>query len=142
MKEAAVIGAGAWGTALAKVLADKGNRVRLWTRSEERAKTLARERQNERYLPGVRLPEGVTFTSSLEAALGRALLVALVVPSHGLREILEQAKAHMPAAAALVSSSKGIVNDTLMLMNEVFEDVLGPDVRRRLIVLSGPSFAK
>jgi glycerol-3-phosphate dehydrogenase (NAD(P)+) len=142
MKEAAVIGAGAWGTALAKVLADKGNRVRLWTRAEEHAKQLARERQNARYLPGIELPEGVSFTSSLEAALGGAALVVWVVPSHALREILEQAKAHVPARAALVSASKGIENDTLMLMNEVFEDVLGADVKSRLTVLSGPSFAK
>jgi glycerol-3-phosphate dehydrogenase (NAD(P)+) len=142
MKEAAVVGAGAWGTALAKVLADKGNRVHLWTRSRDHAETLATARENARYLPSVRLPAGVLPTSSLEAALGAASLVVWVVPSHALRETLESARPYLAPGAAVVSASKGIENDTLMLMAEVFEDVLGQNVRDRLTVLSGPSFAK
>lgn len=142
MTEVAVIGAGAWGTALAKVLADKGNRVHLWTRSAEHAEALARERQNARYLPGVDLPPSVEPTSSLEDALRGASLVVWVVPSHALRETLVQARAALLPDATLVSASKGIENDTLMLMAEVFEDVLGPEVRHRFTVLSGPSFAK
>jgi glycerol-3-phosphate dehydrogenase (NAD(P)+) len=142
MKEVAVVGAGAWGTALAKILADKGNRVRLWTRSAEHAETLAREHENTRYLPGVKLPDGVVPTSSLEAALRGASLVTWVVPSHALRETLESARSHLPPRAALVSASKGIENDTLMLMADVFEDVIGEGVQERLTVLSGPSFAK
>jgi len=142
MKEAAVVGAGAWGTALAKVLADKGNRVHLWTRSEDHAELLARDRENARYLPGVKLPAGVVPTSSLEVALAGAALVVWVVPSHGLRATLQSARPHLPPGAALVSASKGIENDTLMLMAEVFEDVLGQNVKERFTVLSGPSFAK
>jgi glycerol-3-phosphate dehydrogenase (NAD(P)+) len=142
MKEVAVVGAGAWGTALAKILADKGNRVHLWTRSEQHAESLARERENARYLPGVKLPDRVVPTSSLGTALQAASLVTWVVPSHALRETLESARFHLRSDAALVSASKGIENDTLMLMADVFEDVIGEGVKERLTVLSGPSFAK
>jgi glycerol-3-phosphate dehydrogenase (NAD(P)+) len=142
MKEAAVVGAGAWGTALAKVLADKGNRVRLWTRTDDHAESLVRDHENVRYLPGVKLPAGVVPTPSLEKALAGAGLVVWVVPSHALRETLERARPHLPPGAAMVSASKGIENDSLMLMAEVFEDVLGNEVKNRLTVLSGPSFAK
>lgn len=142
MKEIAVIGAGAWGTALAKVLADKGNRVRLYTRSAEHASLLEHDRENVRYLPGIVLPERIEPTSLLREALEGASLVVWVVPSHALRDTLEQARAFLPPESALVTASKGIENDTLMLMGEVFDDVLGSDVKRRLTVLSGPSFAK
>jgi len=142
MKDVAVIGAGAWGTALAKVLADKGNRVRLYTRSAEHASRLEHDRENARYLAGIALPSRIEPTSLLGEALEGASLVVWVVPSHALRDTLEQARPLLPPESALVSASKGIENDTLMLMGEVFEDVLGADVKRRLTVLSGPSFAK
>jgi len=142
MDQVAVIGAGAWGTALAKVLGDKGYPVRLWTRQEEHARDIARDRENVRYLPSARLPSTVYPTSSLGEALAGARFAVLVVPSHALRETLVAAAPAIPSDAVLVSATKGIENGTLMLMNEVIEDVLGPPVRDRLTVLSGPSFAK
>jgi glycerol-3-phosphate dehydrogenase (NAD(P)+) len=142
MKEVAVIGAGAWGTALANILADKGHGVRLWTWEEDHAEELARERENRRFLPGVKLSASITPTSSLKAALTGTELIVCVVPSHVVRETLERARPHLPPGAVFVSASKGIENDTLMLMAEVFEDVLGASVKERLTVLSGPSFAK
>jgi len=142
MEQMAVIGAGAWGTALAKVLGDKGFPVRLWTRREEHARAMREARENVQYLPGPHLPDAVTPTSSLAEALSGAELVVLVIPSHAFRATLELAKPHLPPGAALVSATKGIENGTLMLVAEITEDVLGPAVRDRFTVLSGPSFAK
>jgi glycerol-3-phosphate dehydrogenase (NAD(P)+) len=142
MDQVAVIGAGAWGTALAKVLGDKGNRVRLWARREDHARAIARDRENSLYLPGVRLPEAVLPTSSLPEALTGSELVVLVVPSHAFRETLVAARPSISRSAALVSATKGIENDTLMLMGEVLVEVLGPAMGERLTVLSGPSFAR
>jgi glycerol-3-phosphate dehydrogenase (NAD(P)+) len=142
MDSVAVIGAGAWGTALGKVLGDKGYAVRLWARREGHASAMARDRENTRYLPRVRLPDTLTPTDSLKVALDGASLVVLVVPSHALRETVEAARPHLPPGAALINATKGIENDSLMIMAEVVSDVLGPGTDERFTVLSGPSFAR
>jgi len=142
MQQVAVIGAGAWGTALGKLLADKGFAVRLHTHRHEHARQMAGARENVRYLPGFPLPETLEPTSDMEYALRGAEIVVLVVPSHALRATLEVARPFVPSSAALVSATKGIENDTLMLMAEVVKDVLGAAVAERFTVLSGPSFAK
>ena len=92
--DAAVLGAGSWGTALAKLLADNGHRVRLWARREEQAARIQEARENADYLPGFELPENLTATSDLEEALAPAKLVLSVVPTHGLRAVLDDA-AHL-----------------------------------------------
>jgi glycerol-3-phosphate dehydrogenase (NAD(P)+) len=142
MKRAAVLGAGAWGTALAKVLSDKGERVTLFTRRPELPRQIAETHENERYLPGVRLAEALVVTNDLEQTLRGADLVVLAVPSHGLREVVSQAHRSWPRDTPIVSATKGIENDTLMLMGEVVVDVAGEAAREQLSVLSGPSFAR
>lgn len=142
MKHVAVVGAGAWGTALAKVLGDKGLSVSLWARTEDHAAAIRAAGENRRYLPGARLPSSVSAMSSLEEALREAEVVVLVTPSHAFRETLVNARPFLAPGVAFVSATKGIENETLMLMGEVAEDVLGPEVSRRYTVLSGPSFAK
>jgi glycerol-3-phosphate dehydrogenase (NAD(P)+) len=141
MKHAAVLGAGAWGTALAKALADKGTPVELWSRRSEHAAAVEAERENRRYLPGAKLPPTLHATADLGRALAGADLVLVVVPSHALRSVMSDARALVPADAPIVSATKGIENDSLMLMSEVLEDVLGREVAPRLSYLSGPSFA-
>ncbi|WP_437925850.1 NAD(P)H-dependent glycerol-3-phosphate dehydrogenase [Sorangium sp. So ce291] len=142
MANVAVIGAGAWGTALAKLLADKGNPTALWAHQGELAERIGRERQNHRYLPGVELPESLRATSDLEDALRGAELVVVVVPSHALREVVREAGRHIPRDALVCSATKGIENDSLMLMSEVLVDELGRAAEPRLSYLSGPSFAR
>src|SRR5882672_1565060 len=142
MEAIAVIGAGAWGTALAKLLGDKGYPVKLWTRREEHARAMIEAGENTRYLGGVSLPRTVVPTASFENALAGASVVLLVVPSHALRGTVEAARPHLGKGAVLVSATKGIENDTLMLMAEVVADVLGAETAERLTVLSGPSFAR
>jgi len=141
MKRAAVLGAGAWGTALAKVLSDKGERVALWTHHPELAEQISETHQNARYLPGVSLSPDLTVTADLELAMADATLVVLAVPSHALREVVTRAQGGLPPSASIVSATKGIENESLMLMREVIIEVAGADIDRRLAVLSGPSFA-
>lgn len=142
MKSVAVLGAGAWGTALALLLAEKGERVQLWTWQGSHARAMQETRENREFFPGFPLTERVTPTADLKAALGSADLVLLVLPSHAFRETLVLARPFLPSRAALVSATKGIENDTLMLMSEILVDVLGNDVKNRSTFLSGPSFAK
>jgi glycerol-3-phosphate dehydrogenase (NAD(P)+) len=139
MNQVAVIGAGAWGTALSLVLAERGS-VRLYTWEEEHARDLESERENRRFLPGFSLPTGVEPTADLAHALGGAEVVVLALPSQVLRELLERARPSLPAVP-LVIATKGIESGTLLLMTEVVEDVLGPQAAARALVLSGPSFA-
>lgn len=142
MESIAVLGAGSWGTALAKVLADKGYPTRLWSHSAETALAIEQTRVNEKYLPGAPLPPSLSATDDMERALRGADLVLFVVPSHALRATAERAREHLPPHALMCSATKGIENDSLMLMSEVLIDELGLGAKSRLTYLSGPSFAK
>lgn len=140
--QVAVLGAGAWGTALAKVLADKDNPTLLWSHRADLAAAINEEGVNHRYLPVARLPKTLRATADLAEALHRAELVVVVVPSHALRGVMRTARPHVPEGALLCSATKGIENDSLMLMSDVLLDELGAAVMPRLTYLSGPSFAK
>ncbi len=142
MTQIAVLGAGAFGTSLAMVLAAQGNPTRLWARREELARTINDDHENTRYLPGFKLPDTLSSTHELSKAVEGAQLVLFVVPSHATRAVATEVKAAMAPDALLCCATKGIENDTLMLMSELLEDVLGEDARPRLTYLSGPSFAK
>ena len=142
MGHVAILGAGAWGTALARVLAEHGEPVALWTWQAAHAAELIQARENAAFLPGFSLPEQVAPTSDLGQALRGADLVVLVVPTTALRETLRQASPHLAADAALVTASKGIEPDSLMLLSEVISDVLGQGAGGRSAFLSGPSFAQ
>ena len=142
MTKVAVLGAGAFGTSLAAVLAGQGFETRLWARRVELANTINDTRRNARYLPDAELPATLSAHADIKSTLAGAELVLFVVPSHATRRVAEQAKPLLPAKAILCSATKGIENDSLMLMSEVLEDVLGTAARTRLTYLSGPSFAK
>ena len=108
MVKVAVMGAGSWGTTLAKVFADAGNEVVLWVRKEAVARKIQISRENEKYLPGLILPRGIAATSDPLVALSDADIVVLAVPSQTLRENLARWKDDIPADATLVSLAKGI----------------------------------
>lgn len=137
-----VLGAGAWGTALAKVLADKDHPTLLWSHRADLAAAINEEQVNHRYLPVARLPRTLRATADMKEALAGAELVVVVVPSHALRSVMRDAKPHIPDNSLLCSATKGIENDTLMLMSDVLLDELGHGTLARLTYLSGPSFAK
>lgn len=137
-----VLGAGAWGTALAKALADKGFPTKVWALGEDLAGNINQARENKRYLPGFKLPDNLTATADLAESLDGAELTVLVVPSHAMREVTLKAKDLIPKGSIICSASKGIENETLMLMSDVLRDTLGDEAVPRLTYLSGPSFAK
>jgi glycerol-3-phosphate dehydrogenase (NAD(P)+) len=138
----AVLGAGAWGTALAKVLADKNNPTKLWSHRPELVVQINELRRNARYLPSADLPPNLVATHDMAGALRDAELVVIVVPSHALRDIVKEAREHIPKSALICSATKGIENDSLALMSEVLVEELGEKSEHRLTYLSGPSFAK
>ncbi len=134
-----VLGAGSWGTALSIVLADNDHRVTLWEHDEAAAKVLEASRTNERFLPGVCIPEGVTVTSQLDA--GDADVVVFVVPSHATREVATRASATLRGNAIVVGASKGLEEGTLLRQSEVLREALGIS-SERIAVLLGPSHAE
>ena len=139
----AVVGAGAWGTALANLLAESGNRVRLWAREPEVAESFADRGENVLYLEGASLDRRrLSVTNSLPDALAGAEYVVWVCPVQYSAAVLAEAAPHIPAAATLVTASKGIEVATLRRMDEIFAEVLPADQAHRLCVLSGPSFAR
>jgi glycerol-3-phosphate dehydrogenase (NAD(P)+) len=137
----AVLGAGSWGTALAKVLADKGEHVTLWGRSAEHIADIRARGENARYLPGAKL--ALDATDDLHAAVGGGkTFVVSVVPSHTVRDVLGRAAPAIDPETIVISASKGIENESLQTMDEVLKEVLPGRVGSRLAFLSGPSFAK
>ncbi|MCC7538119.1 MAG: NAD(P)-dependent glycerol-3-phosphate dehydrogenase [Deltaproteobacteria bacterium] len=138
----AVLGGGSWGTALAKVVADQGVATRLWVRDRDKAARIQETRQNEAYLPGFELPASLVAMSDLERAIDGATVVLTVVPSHGMRIVMTDAKRFIGDDVPVVSASKGIENDSLMTMSELLEHVLPTPSLGRFAYLSGPSFAK
>ena len=138
----AVLGAGAWGTALAKALSDKGHEVRLWSWQKPHADAIERERANEGFLPGAKLGPTLRATSDLEGALRGADMVLTAVPTHVLREVLGKAAPHLLASAPILSVSKGIEISTLKVVSGIFEDCVPDETLPRVAYLGGPSFAK
>ncbi|MGA9529458.1 MAG: NAD(P)H-dependent glycerol-3-phosphate dehydrogenase [Terriglobales bacterium] len=144
MSRVVVIGAGAWGTALAITLARKSEHaVSLWAREADVAQSIAHSRVNERFLPDVQLPASIRATDDLESALAGAEIVVSVMPSQHCRPLFERIAPLLHSETLVVSCTKGLENGTLLRMTEVIADVLRA---RKLVVkigaLSGPSFAR
>jgi glycerol-3-phosphate dehydrogenase (NAD(P)+) len=143
MSEIAIIGAGAWGTALSIVLGRKeGHRVRLWAHEKEVWESITRQRVNEKFLPGQNIPACVMPCFDLEEALQGAAVVVSVMPSQHCRHLFEQMRPHLDAETMLVSATKGLEEKSLLRMTEVIAQVLkGNGPAPRIGALSGPSFA-
>jgi len=145
MSEIAVIGAGAWGTALSIVLGRKGtHRVRLWAREREVLDSVSSQRTNELFLKGHKIPDCVTPTGDLQEALRGANIVVSVTPSQHCRAVCEQIRPFLAQGVLLVSATKGLEETTLLRMSEVITSIFGQDrsIPIRVGALSGPSFAK
>lgn len=139
MSVVAVIGAGSFGSALAVHLAGAGHQVHLWARDPAFAGELQHRRANPVYLPDFVFPTGVHVTSDLEAGLRDARLVVLTVPSHGVRDVLDRARAFISPQTVLVSATKGLEEGTLLRMSQLARQCLGP--APQVVALSGPCFA-
>lgn len=140
MSEIVVLGAGSWGTTIAKVIADGGNEVTLWSRREELAREIAETGRNGEYLPGIDLPAKVHATSDIEAALAQAKQVFIAIPSQSLRSSLQQWKALISKDATLISLMKGLEKGTGLRMSEVIAEVLDLPTDQ-IAVISGPNLA-
>ena len=145
MSEIAVIGAGAWGTALSIVLGRKGtHRVKLWAFEKEVRESILARRTNDLFLAGSQIPQTVTPTNSFEEALRGAQIVVSVMPSHHCRALFRQMAPHLTPDMMFVSATKGVETDSLLRMSEVIAQVLRESgvPKPRIGALSGPSFAK
>jgi glycerol-3-phosphate dehydrogenase (NAD(P)+) len=144
MSEIAIIGAGAWGTALSIILGRKEtHRVRLWAHEEAVRESIAQRRENEKFLPGQRIPACVTPCSSLAEALKDADIVVSVMPSQHCRGLFVQMRPHLRPETLIVSATKGLEEKSLLRMTEVITQIVqGKDLPMlRIGALSGPSFA-
>jgi glycerol-3-phosphate dehydrogenase (NAD(P)+) len=140
MRTILVLGAGSWGTALALVLARNGNKVWLWDLFPEQVQRMIATRQNARFLPDSHFPDSLQPIVSLEEHVPQVNDILVVVPSHGFRETLRKIAPHLTAQARICWATKGLENDSGLLLHQVAEQELG--TQRQLAVLSGPSFAK
>lgn len=140
MTRAAVLGAGAWGTTFAAVLADAGCDVTVWGRDAAVCASIVRDHRNERYLPGVDLPVRVTATTDPAAAVAGAEVVAVAVPSQSARTILASLAGAIAPDAVVVSLMKGVELATDRRMSEVIAESLDLPAGR-VAVLSGPNLA-
>jgi len=137
-----VVGAGSWGTSLAKLLADKGFLLDLWVYEKEVKEQIENERQNRLFLPDVILPRGITPSNDLETVVKGKELVLVVVPSHCMREVAGNMNGLVSDHTIVVSASKGIENKTHLTMLKILREKIENLDDDHLGVLSGPSFAK
>ena len=137
-----VVGGGSWGTALAKLLAEKGYALDHWVFEPEVKAQIEADRENKVFLPGFKLPDSITPTNSLETAVKDKDLVLMVVPSHCMRAVAAEMKPFIGPQSIVVSASKGIENKTHETMTDILSGVCDHLPRQNFAVLSGPSFAK
>lgn len=151
---AAILGAGSWGTALAILLSQKGIDVSLWARNRDFSEKIKNTRENTKYLPGFFFPESLKVSYELREVISGKEVIILAIPSHGLRKAAEDISRILydsrfqgehtgsPLPKAIISATKGIENETLLLMSQVLEEALPPGFSQRIAVITGPSFAK
>ncbi|MCB2224054.1 MAG: NAD(P)-dependent glycerol-3-phosphate dehydrogenase [Actinobacteria bacterium] len=138
--QVAVIGAGSWGTTVA-ALAAANAPTTLWARRPALAEAISSAGENPDYLPGFRLPDGLSCTADLRQAVAGADVLVVAVPSHGFRDVLRQAAPHVRSGVPVLSLTKGIEQDTLTRMTQVVVEELDASPSR-VGVLTGPNLAK
>ena len=145
MSRIAVVGAGAWGTALATVVARRGDHeVRLWALEKEVVESIRRSHTNDLFLPGCPLPACIQATHDFKEAISGAEIVVSVMPSHHCRRTFEHMAQWLQPQMLFLSATKGVENDTLLRMTEVIQEVVGRfcGFKTKIGAISGPSFAK
>ncbi len=137
-----IVGGGSWGTALAKLLADKGFVLDLWVFEPEVKEQIEKDRENKVFLPDVKLPENIIPSNNLEIVVKDKDLVLVVVPSHCMRDVAGRMKKYISPGTVVVTASKGIENKTHMTMTQILAEKIDFLPKENFAVLSGPSFAK
>jgi len=141
VSDIAVIGAGSYGTCLAMLFGRAGHRVSLWCRNPDSAAAMQAARANTAYLPGHTLPDTVTCTADLEAAVTGKQFVVGVTPSHGIRDVLGRAVGSMDPDAIVINASKGLDEGSLTTIDKVYAEIFPRRIADRATYLSGPTFA-
>ncbi|MFZ0951716.1 MAG: NAD(P)H-dependent glycerol-3-phosphate dehydrogenase [Candidatus Sulfotelmatobacter sp.] len=144
MSKIAIIGAGAWGTALSIVLGrNESHEIRLWAHEKEVCESISQRRVNEIFLPGQQIPACVMACNDLAEAVEGASIVVSVMPSQHCRQLFEQMRPHLSAETMIVSATKGLEETSFLRMTEVIMQVVKGDgiPAPRIGALSGPSFA-
>ncbi|WP_458407727.1 NAD(P)H-dependent glycerol-3-phosphate dehydrogenase [Anaerotignum sp.] len=139
MKKVTVIGSGSWGTALAVMLAQNDHEVMIWSRRQDAVDELLNDRKNERYLPGITIPENIQATTDREAAVKGAEIIILAVPSRAVAETVRDFSPYFKTWQILVNVAKGLEPGTLLCLSDVIERE-APQCA--VCVLSGPSHAE
>jgi glycerol-3-phosphate dehydrogenase (NAD(P)+) len=142
VQKIAVIGAGSWGTALSIVLADNGLEVALWSRRAEQVEEINQQHSNQRYLPGVTLPQNITSSLSIEDVMKDTKNILIVMPTVSMRDVLKEMIPFLTEEHVLIHSSKGIEPDTHKRISEIIEEEIPQTKRKGIVVLSGPSHAE
>lgn len=137
-----IIGAGSWGTALSILIGKRGQKVKIWAYEKEVEDDINLCRENRMYLRGFKIPEEVQACTEFSTVLKDAEVVIFATPSQFMKRVLMEAEPYIPKNAFLISATKGIEVESLKLMSQIYEEVLGEDVLERFCVLSGPTFAK
>ncbi len=138
-KSIGVLGGGSWGTALAILLANKSYNVDIWVRNKEQSLEMDNTRENKRYLPNVKFPDGLNVLSDLEKTIYKKDVILLAVPTHGVREALSNAKDLINKDQIIVNVAKGIENDSLLRISQIVKEILPEN---KYAILSGPSHAE
>ncbi len=136
----AVIGAGAWGTTLARLLAGQGTSVRLWAATDELADEIEAHRENVTFLPDFALPDGISVSADGAEVLDQARAVVWVVPSAWIREVAAKLAPHVPGDALTICATKGIEQGSGLRMSEVLGEELGTG--EPMVALSGPNLSR
>lgn len=137
----AIIGSGAWGTAMAVHCAEMGNDVYLWSFLEQEAADIAKDREHKKLLPGVHIPESVVITTDIAACINDAELIILATPSFAVAETAEKMCPHIKDGQIVVSLSKGLdSSNNYCVFSETIGKILGE--KAKIVALTGPSHAE
>lgn len=139
MKNIAVIGSGSWGTALAAILTKYDHQVKMWARSQAAVDEINSKHTNEKYLPGVTLPETLTATTDREAVLEGAEIVISAVPSRAVRQTMTDFAPYFKPGTVIVNVAKGLEDGSLLRLSQVIQECVP---QCEVCVLSGPSHAE
>jgi glycerol-3-phosphate dehydrogenase (NAD(P)+) len=142
MGKIVVMGAGSWGTALARVIASKGNKVTLWDYNEDRAKLLQESRVNKKFLSNAKFPETLQVTSKIEGLLDGVEYLIMSVPSQVLRSVMAKISDQLTEKTIIVNTAKGIEISTGMRLSQVIKDEILGKFHKNIVILSGPTHAE
>lgn len=138
----AVLGAGGWGTTLAILLNRNGHNVTLWEYNPEYAATLEEYRENFYYLPKIIIPKDIKITNDIEYAVHEKNIILITTPTQFIRNNLSALKTYKFKDEIFVSASKGIENDSLLMVSDIILDILENAKKDKIVSLSGPSHAE